>query len=133
MQEAASELKFEHAALFKQKLDILENYQSKSTVVNKSIHNVDVFSITDADNFAFVNYLKVANGMIIQTQTIEYKKKLDETAEEILLLAVAEIRNRYNSTSREIIVPFQPDIEGGDLIFTVPKLGEKKKAVGTVA
>ncbi len=128
MLEASQTLKFEEAARYKQKLEILENYQSKSTIVSKTIHNIDVFSIAGDDKRAFVNYLKVNNGMIIQTLTMEFAKKLDESSEEILALAIAEIRERYNSTSQEIIVPFLPDIEDdSSLIFSIPKGGEKKK------
>lgn len=125
--EAAGALNFEMAAAYKKKLDLLENYQSKSTIVNTQIHDVDVFSIVSDEKFAFVNYLKVANGMIIQTQTFELKKKLDETPEELLELAVAEVREQYRSTSREIIVPFPMEIENSSITFTVPKSGDKKK------
>lgn len=128
MLEASQSLKFEDAARYKQKLEILENYQSKSTIVSKIIHNIDVFSIAGDDKRAFVNYLKVNNGMIIQTLTMEFSKKLDESSEEILALAIAEIRERYNSTSQEIIVPFLPDLEDeSTLTFSIPKGGEKKK------
>ncbi len=128
MLEASQSLKFEDAARYKQKLEILENYQSKSTIVSKTIHNIDVFSIAGDDKRAFVNYLKVNNGMIIQTLTMEFSKKLDESSEEILALAIAEIRERYNSTSQEIIVPFLPDLEDeSTLTFSIPKGGEKKK------
>lgn len=127
MNHAAEDLRFEQAQQFKNKLNLVENFQARSTIVNNRIHNVDVFSIAEEGNFAFVNFLKVANGMIIQTQTIEYRKKLDESPEEILELAIAEIRNRYHSTAKEIIVPFYPELEDSELIFTVPKAGDKKK------
>jgi excinuclease ABC subunit C len=127
MAEAANDMKFEAAAMWKRKLDTLENYQGRSTIVNSSISNVDVFSIVSDERYAFVNYLKVANGMIIQTQTFEMKKKLDETREELLELAIAETREQYHSTSGEIIVPFPMSIEGDGLVFTVPKGGDKKK------
>lgn len=127
MQQAAADLNFELAARHKEKHDILQNYQSRSTVVNKSIHNVDVFSIANDDYYAFVNFLKVMNGMIIQTHTVELKKKLDETPEELLSVAIADIREKFSSTSSEIIVPFDLDIEDERLQFTVPKAGEKKK------
>src|SRR5690606_11793900 len=100
--------------------------QSKSTVVNSSITNVDVFSIASDQSYAFVNYLKVMNGVIIQTQTVELKKRLDESDAELLSLAIPEGRSRFNSTSKEIIVPFALDIETDNLPFTVPKQGEKK-------
>ena len=126
LDRAAADLNFEYAHQLKAKLDLLDRYQSKSTVVNSSITNVDVFSIASEQNYAFVNYLKVMNGVIIQTQTVEMKKRLDEDDAELLSLAITEIRNRFNSTSKEIIVPFDIDIEADNLKFTVPKQGEKK-------
>lgn len=128
MQEAAEKMDFEGAMKFKLKLDKLANYQSKSTVVSSSITNVDVFSIASEDNYAFVNFLKVVNGVIIQTQTLEMKKRLDETDAELLAIAIPEIRSRFKSHSKEIIVPFELDIEGNeDNRFVVPKMGEKRK------
>lgn len=127
MQDAATQLHFERAAALKQKFNLLQNYQSKSTIVSKSIHNVDVFSIAYDDFYAFVNYFKVANGMIIQTHTVEIKKKLDETPAELLAYAIVEIRETFHSNSTEIIVPFEPDIEDERLHFSIPKAGEKKK------
>lgn len=127
MQDAASDLRFEEAANYKRKLELLDNYQSKSTIVSHHIHDVDVFSIVVDEKFAFINFLKVANGMIIQTQTFEVKKKMDETAEALLEYAIAEVREQYKSTSREIIVPFKLDLEDEKITFTVPKLGDKKK------
>lgn len=127
MNSAAEELKFEEAAAYKRKLELLDNYQSKSTIVSHQIHDVDVFSIVADEKFAFINFLKVANGMIIQTQTFEVKKKLEETVEELLEYAIAEVREQYKSTSREIIVPFKLDLEDDKITFTVPKLGDKKK------
>lgn len=125
---AVAQLNFEYAHHLKSKLDLLDRYQSKSTVVNSSISNVDVFSIASERGHAFVNYLKVMNGVVIQTQTVELKKRLDETDEELLTLAIPEIRRRFNSTSKEIVVPFDIDIASDDkLKFTIPKLGEKKK------
>ncbi len=128
MQEAVQGMDFERAHKLKIKLDKLDNYQSKSTVVNSSISNVDVFSIASESNYAFVNFLRVVNGVIIQTQTVELKKRLDETDAELLAIAIPEIRSRYSRLSREIIVPFELDIEGNEQIkFVVPKLGEKRK------
>lgn len=127
MLTAANELRFEVAADYKKRLDALENYQSKSTIVSHTITNVDVFSIVTDERFAFVNYLKVANGIIIQTQTVELKKKLDETPEELLEFAIAQIRERFKSTSREIIVPFEVEFELENIQFTIPKAGDKKK------
>lgn len=128
MEQAAISLEFETAHKLKRKFDLLDNYQSKSTVVNSSITDVDVFSIASEEKYAFVNFLKVMNGVIIQTQTIELKKQLEETDEELLSLAISEFRTRYNSTSKEVIVPFEMNLDEGSAIrFTVPKLGEKKK------
>lgn len=128
MDQAISSMNYEHAHRLKRKFDLLENYQSKSTVVNSSITDVDVFSIASEEKYAFVNFLKVMNGTIIQTQTIELKKRLDESDEELLTLAISEFRTRYNSTSKEIIVPFKIDLEDDSAFkFTIPKLGEKRK------
>lgn len=129
LDEAVANLNFELAHQLKIKLDKLENYQSKSTVVSSSITNVDVFSIASDESIAFVNFLRVVNGVVIQTQTLEMKKRLDETDAELLQIAIPEIRNRYKSLSREIIVPFEIEVEGlPDYVkFTVPKLGDKKK------
>lgn len=123
---AAEELNFELAHDYQKKLSVLEKYQSKSTVVSSAITNIDVVSIASDERYAFVNYLKVMNGAIIQTQTIEIKKRLDESDEELLSIAIAEFRNRFKSTSREIIVPFEIPLEGANIKLTVPKLGEKK-------
>jgi len=127
MNDAVTALDFEAAHKVKTKLEKLSNYQSKSTVVSSSITNVDVFNIASEDNYAFVNYLKVAHGVVIQTQTLEMKKRLDESEEELLALAIPEFRERFKSTSREIIVPFDIHIEESNTMkFTVPKAGEKK-------
>jgi excinuclease ABC subunit C len=123
----AADLNFELAHRLQRKYELLEKYQSKSTVVNSSITEVDVFSIAADEKFGFVNYLKVMHGTIIQTQTIEIKKKLDETDEELLSIAISEFRSRFQSESKEIIVPFEMDIEDENVKFTVPKQGEKKK------
>lgn len=128
LEGAITRLEFEEAHRIKSKLDLLDRYQSKSTVVNSSITNIDVFSIASDQSYAFVNYLKVMNGVVTQTQTIEMKRRLDETEEELLTLAMPEIRTRFSSTSREIVVPFAIDIATDDkLKFIVPKAGEKKK------
>src|SRR5690606_34670313 len=127
LDEAIAALEFEQAHRIKSKLDLLDRYQSKSTVVNSSITDIDVFSIASDQGYAFVNYLKIMNGVVIQTQTIELKRRLDETEEELLTLAIPEIRSRFESTSKEIVVPFPIDIATDDkLRFTVPKVGEKK-------
>ncbi|WP_129715977.1 excinuclease ABC subunit UvrC [Pedobacter sp. SYP-B3415] len=127
VKKAAEDLNFELAHEYQKKLAILEKYQSKSTVVNSSITNVDVFSIASDERYAFVNYLKIINGTITQTQTIEIKKRLDESDEELLSIAITEIRSNFNSTSKEIIVPFELSLEDENIRFVVPKLGEKKK------
>lgn len=127
MFRASSDLRFEQAALFKDKLERLNNYQGKSTVVSITITNVDVFNISTSQQFAFVNYLKIVNGMIIQTQTIEYRKVLDETDAEILELAIVEMRERHGSNAKEIIIPFAVEINDETLKFTVPKAGDKLK------
>ncbi len=126
IKNAVEELNFEYAHQYQKKLMVLEKYQSKSTVVNSSITNIDVVSIASDERFAFVNYLKIMNGSIIQAQTIEIKKRLDETDEELLTIAITEFRTKFNSTSREVIVPFEISISDPGLKFTVPKLGEKK-------
>jgi excinuclease ABC subunit C len=125
--EASNNLNFELAYRLQRKYDLLEKYQSKSTVVNSSITDVDVFSIASDEKFGFVNYLKVVNGSITQTQTIELKKKLDESDEELLSIAISEFRLRFESSSKEIIVPFELSLEDEHVKFTVPKQGEKKK------
>ena len=127
IKNAVTDLNFEQAHQYQRKLVVLEKYQSKSTVVNSAITNIDVVSIASDERYAFVNYLKVMNGTIIQTQTIEIKKRLDETDEELLTLAITEFRTKFNSTSKEIIVPFEITLLDEDLKFTQPKLGEKKK------
>jgi len=124
---AISNLNFEEAHRLKHKLELLSNYQSKSTIVNHTISDVDVFSIAAEQQYAFVNFLKVMNGTVIQTQTIELKKKLDESDRELLSLAVQELRTRFSSTSKEIIVPFTLDLESPSFKQTVPQVGDKKK------
>ncbi|MGB2225736.1 MAG: excinuclease ABC subunit UvrC [Polaribacter sp.] len=128
MYEFASNMQFEEAQRIKEKLNILANYQSKSTVVNPTINNVDVFSIVDDESFAYANFLKIANGAIIQSHTTEIKKKLDEDRKELLELFIVEIRQRFQSNSKEIYVPFKVDL-GNDIKVTVPKLGDKKRIV----
>lgn len=126
IKSAAESLDFELAHNYQRKLETLEKYQSKSTVVSASINNVDVVSIASDERFAFVNFLKIANGAVIQTQTIEIKKQLDESDVDLLTMALAEFRTKFNSTSKEIVVPFPIPLKGDNLKFTVPKHGEKK-------
>ena len=126
MQSLAVKMEFEEAQKVKEKLNLLSNYQSKSTIVNPSINNVDVFSIISDESYGYVNFFKIANGSIIQSHTTEIKKKLDETDKRILALAVVEIRQRFNSTSKEVYVPFKIDL-GTSIKVTVPKVGDKKR------
>lgn len=126
MNTLASEMQFEEAQRFKDKIDILENYQAKSTIVNPKISNVDVFSIISDPAFAYVNFLQLSHGSIISSHTMEIKKKLDEKDGELLELAIVEIRQRFNSQSMEIYLPFEVSV-APNLKVTVPKLGDKKK------
>lgn len=127
LDQAAADLNFETAHRLKRKYDLLDRYQSKSTIVNSSISDVDVFGIASDERHAFVNYLKVMNGTVTQTQTIEIKKRLDEPDEELLSIAITEFRNRFNSQSKEIIIPFELELDDPGIRLIVPKLGEKKK------
>ena len=126
MMKHADDYDFEKAQIFKEKIKLLENYQSKSTVVTPSISNVDVFSIITDEQSGYVNYLKVVNGAVVQAFTIEMKKKLDETPRQLLSLAITELRQRFNSDSVEIIIPVPLDMEIPELKFTIPKRGGKK-------
>lgn len=126
MQALAAEMKYEEAQKVKEKYDLIESYRSKSEVVNSIIHNVDVFSIETEENSAYINYLHITNGCINQAFTFEYKKRLNESKEELLQLGIVEMRERYKSTSREIIIPFELDMEMNNVTFTIPQRGEKK-------
>lgn len=126
MMNLASEMKFEEAQKIKIKIDALENYQSKSTIVNPKITNVDVFSIVSDETAGYVNFLQVSHGAIIRSHTMELKKKLDETDSELLELAIIELRERFNLLSKEVIVPFEVEL-GEGVQITVPKLGDKKQ------
>ncbi|HFS67669.1 MAG TPA: excinuclease ABC subunit C, partial [Flavobacteriia bacterium] len=128
MHDYAAKTEFEEAQKIKEKLDLLQNYQAKSTIVNPSISNVDVFSILSDENFAYANFLKIINGNIIQSHTTEIKKKLAESDKEILELFIVEIRQRFNSITKEIYVPFKVDL-GEDVKVTIPKVGDKKRIV----
>ena len=127
MNALAEQLKFEEAQQLKEKYLLLEKYKAKSVIVSSTIHNVDVFSYAEDENDAYVNYLHVRNGSIVQSYTLEYRKRLDETREEILSLAIAELRQRFKSESHEIIVPFLPESEFKETFFTVPQRGDKRK------
>jgi excinuclease ABC subunit C len=124
---ASSELDFEYAAELKNKLDALDKFQTRSTVVSPSIHNVDVFSLVEDDDLAYINYMKVSNGAIIQGHTLELKRKLDESAGELLEIGIIELRERFKSNANEIIVPFLPNFKMGELHFHKPQRGDKRK------
>jgi len=128
MYEFSDKAEYEEAQKIKNKIDLLDNYQSKSTIVNPSINNVDVFSIISDETYAYVNFLKISNGAIIQSHTAEFKKKLNESNKQLLELAIVEIMQRFNSFSKEIYVPFKVDV-GESIKVTVPKLGDKKRIV----
>jgi len=128
MNQYATDLKFEEAQKIKEKIDILANYQVKSTVVNPSINNVDVFSILSDAEFAYVNFLKISNGAIIQSHTTEIKKKLNETDKEILTLSIIDIRQRFQSQSTEVFVPIKVNV-GETIKVTIPVKGDKKHIV----
>jgi excinuclease ABC subunit C len=129
MQRLAGELRFEEAERVKQKYLLIENYRAKSEVVSNVLHNIDVFSIEEdtSENSAFINYLHITNGAINQAFTFEYKKRLNESKEELLALGIVEMRERYQSKSHEIIVPFPVEMELSDVTFTIPQRGDKKK------
>lgn len=126
MQELAEEMRFEEAAELKKKYDLALEFCEKSEVIANSYHNMDVFSIVEDDNSAYINFLHVTNGCINQAYTFEYKKRLDETAEELLCLGIVEMRERFKSNSKEIIVPFEIDTELKDVEITIPQRGDKK-------
>ncbi len=126
MKSLASDMKFEEAQRIKDKIEVLENYQAKSTIVNPKINNVDVFSIISDEAFAYVNFLQLSLGSITRSHTMEIKKKLNETDKELLQLAIIEIRQRFNSQSKELYIPFEVVTEQY-LKLTIPKLGDKKK------
>lgn len=126
MKDLAEDLRFEEAQVMKEKYEIIENYRSKSTVVPPMLHNIDVFSIIEDGNSAYVNFLHIGNGAVVQAYTFELKKRLDETKEELLILGIIEIRNRFKSTAHEIIVPFEVNITLEHVTFTIPKRGDKK-------
>ena len=118
MQALAAELKFEEAQKIKEKYEVIENYRSKSTVVTPMLHNIDVFSFAENEKSAYINFMHIGNGAIVQAYTFEYKKRLDETKEELLSLGIVEMRDRFKSTAREIIIPFEVEMELGCLLYT---------------
>jgi len=125
MNSYAENLQFEEAQRIKEKVEVLENYQSKSTIVNPRISNVDVFSIVSDESYSYINFLQISYGSIIRSHTLELKKKLEETDKELLELAITEIRSRFHSESKELYVPFEVNL-GSELKLTIPKLGDKK-------
>ncbi|MCD0475027.1 excinuclease ABC subunit UvrC [Flavobacterium sp. EDS] len=126
MTQLAQDLRFEEAQKIKEKIEVLENYQSRSTIINPKITNIDVFSIISDESAAYVNFLQISHGSIIRSHTLEIKKKLDETDAELLELAIIELRERFQLLSKEIIVPFEVDL-GENIKVTVPQLGDKKQ------
>lgn len=133
MTKLAEEFRFEEAHEMKLKLESLEKFQAKSTIVNAKINNVDVFSIESTPKEAYINYLKVVNGAIIQAHTVELRKKLNESESDLLSYAITDIRQRFNSTSPEIILPFEPEFELENVRFTIPKIGDKRKLLALSA
>jgi excinuclease ABC subunit C len=127
MNKFAEKFKFEEAELIKQKILLLQKYRSKSTIVSMHLKNLDVFSIIENENSAYVNFLKVINGAIVQSYTVEIIKKLDENSSELLIFAIIDIREKINSDAREILVPFLPEFSIPGILFRVPKLGDKKR------
>ena len=126
MMSLAGELKFEEAQKLKEKYELIENYRSKSEIVSSVLHNIDVFAIETDEHSAYINYLHITNGSINQAFTFEYKIRMNESKEELLQLGIAEMRERYQSTSKEIIIPFELDMEMKDVTFTIPQRGDKK-------
>ena len=126
MEQLAEDLRFEEAEEVKRKYLLIDSFASRSEVVSHTIDNVDVFSITNDDNVAYINYIHVSNGSINQSFTFEYKKRLNETEQELLQLGIIEMRERFNSHSKEIVVPFEPEMELENVTFTIPQRGDKK-------
>ena len=127
MKRAAANLEFEKAEMLKKKIAHLENYQARSVVVSKHVSNVDVFSISKEDNIAYVNYLMVQNGTIVQTHTVQLESKIEETDEDVLSFAIINLRETFNSLANEMVVPFFIEYPDKNIIVTVPKAGDKKK------
>jgi excinuclease ABC subunit C len=127
MHQYAAEFAFEKAQIVKDKIDLLEKYQARSTVVNASVNNVDVFSIVSDEESGYVNFLKVVNGAIVQSHTVEMKKRLDEPDGELLEMAITDIRQRFESNAPEVVVPFKTEICLPEILYTIPQRGDKKK------
>ncbi len=128
MQQLAAEMRFEEAQRMKEKIEVLENYQSKSTVVHPKISDVDVFSIVSDATHAYVNYMQISHGLVVRSHTLEIKKKLEESDEDLLSLAIVDLRDRFESDSKEVFLPFRVAL-AGDIRVTVPKQGDKRKIV----
>jgi excinuclease ABC subunit C len=129
MKEYADNYRFEQANEIKNKIEIIENFQSKSTIVNPSIHNVDVFSFVEDENVAVVNFLKIMDGCIIQSHTMEMVKRVEEEKTELLEMAIWDIRERFKSESKEILIPFEPEFNFPGVNMSVPQIGDKKKLI----
>lgn len=129
MMDHAAKMEFEQAHLLKQKYDLLENYHSRSVVSSNTLHDMEVFSFDDADSSFYVNYMRITQGAVIQALSLEMKRRLEETPEELLALAVIELRQRFESNVKEVIVPMELDMELDDVRFTVPKKGEKMEVL----
>ena len=127
MMDHASRMEFEEAQVIKEKYELLENYRSRSTVVSSTIHNVDVFSYVDSESLFYVNYMKVVEGAVVQSHTVEMKRKLEESAEELLLFAVTDLRQQFESSSQEVVLPMKLDFDLGEVEVTVPQRGDKMK------
>ncbi|MGI6047177.1 MAG: excinuclease ABC subunit UvrC [Petrimonas sp.] len=127
MQHCSDKLRFEEAQLLKEKLHLIQNFREKSQVVSNINYNLDVFGFEHDENSAYINFLHVVNGAITQAYTFEYRKRLNESSEELLGLGIVEMRQRFSSDSKEIIVPFTPDLKLSDASFTIPQRGDKKK------
>ena len=127
MMRLAGKLKFEEAEQVKHKYRLIENYRTKTSIVQPALTNIDVYSYLEEENSAYINYFHVIKGAIVQSYTFEYKRRIDDPKEEILALGIAEMRERFNSPAREILVPFQPDMELSGVSFIVPQRGDKKK------
>ncbi len=128
MEHLASQMQFEEAQLIKEKIEVLENYQAKSTVVHPKISNVDVFSIVSDATHAYVNYMQISHGLVVRSHTMEIRKKLQESDEDLLALAIVDLRERFESECREVYLPFPVPLSG-EIKISVPKLGDKRKIV----
>ena len=128
MRQLASEMQFEQAQLMKEKIEVLENYQSKSTVVHPKISDVDVFSIISDPTHAYINYMQISHGLVVRSHTMEIRKKLEEPNEDLLALAIVDLRERFESSCKEVYLPFRVPLPA-DIKVTVPKVGDKRKIV----